>query len=83
MQSLRRQLKRGNAVFCIDSVNKIIDVVPKRGAGRERFMVSVKNRATVSEEVYMNAVTMPLSHDEIFNSDSRFVFKRPSVKSGV
>ena len=77
MQSIRRQIRRGNAFIAIDSVTNSLQVIEKRGRSIDVYVNAMKYRSTDSENNYINIVTLPLSEKEIFKSKDRLVFKRP------
>ena len=71
MQSLRRQIRRGNACLCIDPVTKNSYVSQKKGSPSERnidtrAMTKVYNRDNIYyrsqaiEERYIKEVTSPI-----------------------
>jgi len=49
MQSLSRQLKRGNAIIIFDSILKCFESIPKRGTSREFWKSSQKFRSEEGE----------------------------------
>lgn len=79
MQSLRRQIKRGNAVLTFDNVTKSLQTVTRRGSEHESWRNALKNRMEYSEEIYMESVTMPLSEVDILRSTKRSISKRPKA----
>lgn len=79
MQSLRRQIKRGNAVLTFDNVTKSLQTVTRRGSERESWRNALKNRMEYSEKIYMESVTMPLSEVDILRSTKRSISKRPKA----
>ena len=76
MQSLRRQIKRGNAVLAFNAVSKKVDVFTRKNTNSKIWNYAVRNRMEASEDVYMDAVTMPLSQSDIANSNKRFIHKK-------
>lgn len=65
MQSVRRQLKIGNAVLAINYVTKNIELVTKRGTDKEIWKHAMKRRVETAEFDYMNNVTKPLTQEDI------------------
>ena len=80
MQSIRRQIKRDNAVLTLNSVTKSLELVPKKGTDRLVWDNALRDRAEASEQEYMDNITMPLSQKEIIESDQRHIFRVPSLK---
>ena len=77
MQSIRRQIKRGNAVLALNAVTHGLQVVQKTGTEKDVWRNAIRDRADASEQEYMDNITMPLTEQEIFESKDRHVFKRP------
>jgi hypothetical protein len=77
MQSIRRQIKRGNAVLALNAVTHGLQVVQKTGTEKDVWRNAILDRADASEQEYMDNITMPLTEQEIFESKDRHVFKRP------
>lgn len=78
MQSIRRQIKRGNAVLALNAVTHGLQVVQKTGTEKDVWKNAIRNRADVSEQEYMDNITIPLSQKEIIESDQRFIFRVPA-----
>lgn len=78
MQSIRRQIKRGNAVLALNAFTHGLQVVQKKGTEKDVWRNATHDRADASEQEYMDNVTMPLSQKEIIESDQRFIFRVPA-----
>lgn len=77
MQSIRRQIKRGNAILALNAVTHGLQVVQKTGTEKDVWRNAIRDRADASEQEYMDNITMPLSEKEIVESDQRHVFRVP------
>lgn len=77
MQSIRRQIKRGNAVLALNAVTHGLQVVQKKGTEKDVWRNAIRDRADASEQEYMDNITMPLTEQEIFESKERHVFHVP------
>lgn len=80
MQSLRRQIKRGNAVIAFDSVTKSEYVCAKRGSTEAEWRFANSNRMKFSEEEYLGYVTRPLIQSEIQRQEQqhkKYIFVEP------
>lgn len=80
MQSIRRQIKRGNAVLTLNAVTHGLQVVQKKGTEKDVWRNAIRDRADASEQQYMDNITMPLSQKEIVESDQRHIFRVPKRK---
>lgn len=60
MQSVRRAIKRGNAVMSFDSLTKQVKTVIKRGTEKKSWEYAVKMRMPLTEEEYCNSVVNPI-----------------------
>lgn len=83
MQSVRRQIKRGNAVIAFNNVTKSAEIIQKKGTDSNIWIYALKNRISESEEVYIDSITLPLSQNDIVNSNKMNIYKRPKSKFKV
>lgn len=83
MQSVRRQIKRGNAVIAFNNVTKSAEIISKKGTDSNIWIYALKNRISESEEVYIDSITLPLSQNDIVNSNKMNIYKRPKSKFKV
>lgn len=60
MQSLSRQIRRGNAYFYFDNVTKTVEVMQKRGTSRLLYLRMQGNRLPEREREYCETVTKPI-----------------------
>ena len=60
MQSLSRQIKRGNAYIYFDNMTKDVKVMHKRGTNRKTYKAFLKNRLLGYEQQYCDSVTKPI-----------------------
>lgn len=60
MQSLSRQIRRGNAYFYFDNVTKTVEVMQKRGTSRSLYLGMQNNRLPEREREYWETVTKPI-----------------------
>lgn len=60
MQSLTRQLKRGNAIIIFDNVFKRLESVAKRGTQVKLWKSSQKNREMSAEREHIMAAQKPI-----------------------
>ena len=52
MQTLSRQIRRGNAVIAFNNVTKSNEVVQKKGTPKTKWNHAVKNRLKFTEDEY-------------------------------
>ena len=52
MQSLSRQIRRGNAHIVFNNVTKSMEIVQKRGTSKTKWDYSVKNKMSLSEDQF-------------------------------
>lgn len=62
MQSLRRQLKRGSAVFVQNFVTKEVEVIRKKGTPKKVWNRAQKDRLLDFEQSYIQWVTSPINN---------------------
>lgn len=74
MQSVRRAIKRGNAVMAFDNVTKQVYVSYKKGTDRKSRSIALRDRMLASEDSYCRNVTNPLTHVMVRDSKDRRVF---------
>ena len=60
MQSVRRAIKRGNAVMSFDNLTKQVKTVIKRGTEKKSLKYAVKMIMPLTEEEYCNSVVNPI-----------------------
>lgn len=60
MQSVRRAIKRNNAVMSFDNLTKQVKTVIKRGTEKKAWNFSVKMRMPLTEEEYCNSIVKPI-----------------------
>ena len=60
MQSVRRAIKRGNAVMSFDNLTKQVKTVIKRGTEKKAWNYAVKMRMSLTEEEYCKSVINPI-----------------------
>nr|DAU75400.1 MAG TPA: hypothetical protein [Caudoviricetes sp.] len=60
MQSLSRQIRRGNAYIYLDNVTKTVEVMQKRGTYRAFYRRMQINRLPEHEREYCERVTKPI-----------------------
>lgn len=60
MQSLSRQIRRGNAYIYFDNMTKDVKVMQKRGTNRKTYKAFLKNRLLDYEQRYCDNVTKPI-----------------------
>ncbi len=60
MQSLSRQIRRGNAYIYFDNVTKDVKVMHRRGTDRKTYNAFLKNRLLSYEQQYCDSVTKPI-----------------------
>ncbi|MDD3739405.1 MAG: hypothetical protein PHP31_08955 [Lentimicrobiaceae bacterium] len=74
MQSIRRQIKRGNAVIALNNVTHNFEIIQKRGTDVESWKFALKHRDKKAEKDYIDKVTMPLSQKDIINGKTYISF---------
>lgn len=60
MQSLARQIRRGNAYIYYDNVTKGMEVMQKRGCDRRMWRRMMKNRDVYFENRYCDGIVKPV-----------------------
>jgi len=87
MQSLRRQLKRGNAIIFSDSINELILTKPKNGASRKhdtyKFRLNHPKRNREKEQEIKANITMPIKQSDMQwakENNQRYVYIQPERK---
>lgn len=60
MQSLSRQIRRGNAYIYLDNATKTVEVMQKRGTYRALYRRMQINRLPEHEREYCERVTKPI-----------------------
>jgi hypothetical protein len=60
MQSLTRQIRRGNAYIYYDNVTKNMEVMQKRGCDRRLWWGMMKNRDVDFENRYCDGIVKPI-----------------------
>lgn len=54
MQSLSRQIRRGNAHIVFNNVTNTMEIVEKRGTNKKKWDYTVKNAMSATEEEFCN-----------------------------
>ena len=65
MQSLRRQIKRGNAVIVKNTVTNQMEVITKKGTQRKIWNRSKRERSIEFEEMYDLRIVQPLKSERV------------------
>lgn len=65
MQSLRRQIKRGNAVIVKNTVTNQMEVVTKKGTERNIWNRSKRERSIEFEKMYDLRIVQPLKSERV------------------
>lgn len=60
MQSLSRQLRRGNAYIYFNNVTNTVEIMWKKGTDRKFYHSFLRNRLKDSEQRYCDTVTKPI-----------------------
>lgn len=81
MQSIRRMIKRGNAVITINSATDSLELIQSNRVDAKTWRDALKNRSQLSEQSYAENITLPLSHNDVISSSQRFVFVAPTQNS--
>lgn len=82
MQSLRRQLRRGNAVFIRNLITNGIDLVTKRGSEFKYWNWAVSKSSKIASDNYIENVTEPLYEEDIQSQYyKKQIFKRKISKN--
>lgn len=82
MQSLRRQLRRGNAVFIRNFITNGIDIVTKRGSEFKYWNWAVSKSSKIDSDNYIENVTEPLCEEDIQSQYyKKQIFKRKISKN--
>lgn len=76
MQSIARQLKRGNAVIYFNRVTRSPEIVVKRGAWRESWYNAHRNQMEEERNRYILGITAPLSQEDIRTSKKKNIYKK-------
>jgi len=83
MQSIRRQIRRGNAVVAFNNVTKSAEIIQKRHSSKDVWSYAVRNRLSESQYVYIDSITLPLSRKDIIFSNKMNIYKSPKGKFKV
>ena len=65
MQSLRRQIKRGNAVIVKNTVTNQMEVVTQKGTERNIWNRSKRERSIEFEKMYDLRIVQPLKSERV------------------
>lgn len=63
MQSLSRQIRRGNAHIVFNNVTKSMETVQKRGTTKTKWNFAKKNAMQATEDNYRETVSKPIIRD--------------------
>ena len=82
MQSLRRQIIRGNAVIAFDNILKQEYVRARKGSNDMEWRLAKSNEMKASEQNYIDSVTVPLRRGYIgeqAKKGKRYIYLEPST----